>query len=259
LAPSASDRYPSALELKEDLRRYLAGKRVRARRPRHTAPAARQQAGADFSLAWIVKPLAFIVLLGGFAWFTYRQLDFPSLLGQVTSVGSDAVIDVEPGAPTTSLRVDTAPPTASQPQSQTPPPSSAPTAEEYAELELLLAESTGLGSVTITSDLPRRTLRISGVVLNTDERQRVWAVSRQFRDRHWPTLSEVVLALDVRPSQIEQALEQWLVAQGDRASTVRAFSNKLFIRRDPASPLSAEAIRGQALRYVSDPVLVQVD
>ncbi len=271
LAKSPADRYASPSDMADDLRRYLQGKRVKAKRPRAAATPTDDRKRSTSPL-WIVKPMVVILMLGACTWLAFTQLNASAMLDRINGVNpmrespEDDFGYTAPGSldhlqPPTALAEHPPVTRTERPLSgATTNPASEPlTTEEFDQLGARLQASLHISSLTVTPDFASRKMTVSGVVLNASERQRTAGACEKFRRTHWPKILSTNVDVTVRPSQIKHAIEQWLASQGDRASTVRAFSNKLYIRRDSASHLTVEAMRAHALTYVSDPVLVEVD
>ncbi len=263
LAKNPVDRYASPSEMADDLRRYLQGKRVKAKRPR-AAAAPTNDRKRSTSPIWIVKPLVVILMLGACTWLAFTQLNASAMLKRINSLNplkDQPADDFGYSAPNSLGHLTPSATSAAQPPvgASTNKASEPITDEEFDRLKADLQAGLAIRSLTVTSDSARRTMAITGVLLNASERQRIAAHCEQFRRAHWPKINTIKLDAQVRPSQIEHDIEQWLASQGDHLSTVRAFSNKLYIRRDSASHLTVEALRVHALTHVSDPVLVQVD
>ena len=272
LAKKPADRYKAASELADDLNRYLSGKRAKARKlPLRTKEHIRNETQPFSAVRMLRFCLLFIVvggLIGGSAAFLIRKQGISPLDWKFNVFKPDAFdgldtdfftpSSLEDLASSTGQRTLATVPTIDLPSKEIPA-GEPPSAEAYAELEGSLAQSLALGTLKITSDNTQRTLQVQGVVLNEAELNRIREACLRFRESNWPTVVSVRTEVQVRPSHIVASIQQWLIAQGDQGSTVRAFSNKLYIRRAAGSPLSLEAVRAYAVRYVCDPVLVQVD
>ncbi len=271
LQPDPTRRYPSPSAIAEDLDRYLRNKPVKARPPMSRSganasstgslrgkPKADRTRGAITPLD-IVAPIITLLLLGVATFFIARQLGFnfgslPTISTQRPEAEPDFLLP-------RSLEdlPDPAPASARAPTEAEPPAATAATITQFnawrAELERLLDVPTIKTSV----EFSRARLAATGYVLNEAERREAISRCERFRKPHFPALDAITFTITANREAIETDLAEALRARGDTVSTVRAFSNRLYIRRDAKSPLSAEDLRAEARRYVFNDALVEID
>ncbi len=119
------------------------------------------------------------------------------------------------------------------------------------ELRDVIEAYAGLAGLRIEEVPELNSVRIGGVLLNDQERQRlVQRVQKAGR--------RVQVEASSNPSAIGRDLRRWMIDQGDTASSVRALPDRLFVRFDAASPLKREDVEREARRYVYESALVEL-
>ncbi len=119
------------------------------------------------------------------------------------------------------------------------------------ELRDVIQSYAGLAGLDIQEVPELNSIRIGGVVLNNAERMRlIQRVQKAGR--------RVQVEASANPNAIGRMLRRWMIDEGDKVSSVRALSDRLFIRYDSTSPVARDDIEREARKYVYEAALVEI-
>ncbi len=119
------------------------------------------------------------------------------------------------------------------------------------ELREVVEAYAGLAGLRVEEVPELNSVRISGVLLNEGERQKlIQRVQKAGR--------RVQVEASSNPNAIGRELRRWMVDQGDTVSSVRALPDRLFVRFDATSPISRDDVEREARRYVYESTLVEL-